>query len=144
MDNLIISFFAGGFREIFTPLTQAIYSGFDSTNKLITEKFMTLQEQIAQLKAGEELNSQKIDDLTSAIASEREQVGALVGAVSSQQTTIAELNTRVAELTAALDAKTSEEQAAIDAVASVTASAVANSEKIAAAIASVQGIYEPV
>jgi chromosome segregation ATPase len=131
-----IEFFIAGFSAAMENLTTQLTS-------LLDTRTMTLLEQITELKAGQQVNADKIQQLITTSSEERDQVGGLITIASSQQETIAQLNARIQELIGMIDIKDADNQAAIEAVNELLTTTTEQSEQIEAAIAGVQEIYNP-
>jgi chromosome segregation ATPase len=136
MTEFLINFLAAGFERSFDKFK------LELTN-LLEKAIMSLNEQINELKAGQELNAQKLQSLIDASTQEREQVGGLITLSQEQQQTIGELTTKVNELLALNDANEAEKAAASEVVAALLATTGEQSSKIDEAIAGIQTIYNP-
>jgi chromosome segregation ATPase len=110
---------------------------------LLDSRMATLLETIGQVKAEQALTQEQVTSLKTTILEEREQVGGLITIASSQQETIAQLNTKIEELLGMMDIKDADNQAAIEAVNELLTTTTEQSEQIAVAITGIQEIYSP-
>jgi ABC-type uncharacterized transport system ATPase subunit len=136
MSEFIVNFLAAGFERSFDKFKLEL-------TKYLEQIIMSLNEQIIQLKAGQELNNQKIEELIEASTQERGQVGELIALSQSQQLTIAELTTKVNELLGLIDVNDANNAASTEVVAALLATTGEQASKIDEAIASIQAIYNP-
>jgi chromosome segregation ATPase len=147
VSEFIIKFLAAGFQQSFDKLEVELIKRFNNLSteltQLLDSRTMALLDQINELKAGQEINSAKIQALTDASTAERGQVTGLVNLSQSQQETIAQLTAQVADLLAQLEAGNADNTLAIASITELIAKSSEESAKIDEAIAGIQGIYEP-